>query len=635
MASSLSPCARRLIDLIRVYQSLISPLLGPHCRFHPSCSQYGIEAIRRFDIVKGSWLTIKRVLKCHPLNSCGNDPVPQKNILYQRTLTMDSQANLFLIAFLFVSFMIWQAWQTDQASQFNQPHNMQNRSNVVADANSFGGLDSGHDTVTIKTDVMSMHVNTHGGDIEQVQLLTYANTLNSNIPFQLLETTPSFVYQAQSGLTGRNGPDNPNNGSRPLYTTFQAHFEMSDGQNEMYVPFTWIGKNGVVYTKTFVFKRGEFAVNVNYSINNNTQQPIEVEMFGQLKQTMDLPKYLDNVNNNFALHTFRGAAYSTSDAKYEKYKFDNIANNENLHTTTSNGWVAMQQQYFTTAWVPRTKGHNTLYTSNLGNGVAAIGYKSAPITVNAGTQQDVSATLWVGPEIQDKMAMTAQHLDLTVDYGWLWFIAQPLFKLLQFLHSFIGNWGFAIVVITFIVRGIMYPLTKAQYISMAKMRMLQPKIKAMRERLRDDKQKMSQEMMMLYKREKVNPLGGCLPLIIQMPIFLALYYMLSSSIELRHTPFILWIHDLSAQDPYYILPVIMGITMFFIQKMSPTTTTTTTTVTDTMQQKIMTYMPVIFILFFLWFPSGLVLYYIVSNLFTILQQQLIYSSLEKRGLHKP
>ncbi len=216
---------------------------------------------------------------------------------------------------------------------------------------------------------------------------------------------------------------------------------------------------------------------------------------------------------------------------------------------------------------------------------------------------------------------------MTVDYGWLWFISQPLFKLLKWIHSFVGNWGFSIIIITFIVRGIMYPLTKAQYTSMAKMRMLQPKIQAMRERLGDDKQRISQEMMALYKAEKVNPLGGCFPLLIQMPIFLALYYMLMGSVELRQAPFALWIHDLSAQDPYYILPILMGVTMFFIQKMSPTT------VTDPMQQKIMTFMPVIFTVFFLWFPSGLVLYYIVSNLVTIIQQQLIYRGLEKRGLH--
>jgi len=541
---------------------------------------------------------------------------------------MDSQRNLFLIAFLFVSFMIWQAWQTDHAPQPLQTQTTQNTTSAAGDAANQGVPASGQGkTITVKTDVLSLNINTRGGDIDQAQLLTYPDKLGSDQPFQLLETTPGFLYQAQSGLTGRNGPDNPANGARPLYTSSQDHFELAEGQSELRIPLTFTAENGATYTKTFVLKRGEYAINVDYQVNNATQQPLEVSMFGQLKQTIDLPKHRDTGSNNFALHTFRGAAYSSSETNYEKYKFDKISDNENLSTTTTNGWVAMMQQYFATAWVPQTAGSNTLYTSNLGNGIAAIGYKSAPVTIAPGSQQQLAATLWVGPEIQDKMAAVAPHLDLTVDYGWLWFISQPLFKLLKFLHSFIGNWGFSIIVITFIVRGIMYPLTKAQYTSMAKMRMLQPKIQAMRERLGEDKQKMSQEMMALYKAEKVNPLGGCLPLVIQMPIFLALYYMLMGSVELRHAPFALWIHDLSAQDPYYILPILMGITMFFIQKMSPTT------VTDPMQQKIMTFMPVIFTVFFLWFPSGLVLYYIVSNLVTILQQQLIYRGLEKRGLH--
>ncbi|MEM6161428.1 membrane protein insertase YidC [Erwinia sp. P6884] len=540
---------------------------------------------------------------------------------------MDSQRNLFLIAFLFVSFLIWQSWQTDHAPQPLQTQTTQNTT-VSGDAANQDVPASGQGkTITVKTDVLSLHINTRGGDIEQAQLLTYPDKLGSSQPFQLLETTPGFLYQAQSGLTGRNGPDNPANGSRPLFTTSQDAFELADGQSELRIPLTFTAENGATFTKTFVLKRGEYAINVDYQVNNTTQQPLEVAMFGQLKQTIDLPKHRDTGSNNFALHTFRGAAYSSSETNYEKYKFDTISENENLSTTTANGWVAMLQQYFATAWVPRTAGTNTLYTSNLGNGIAAVGYKSSPVTIAPGSQQNLAATLWVGPEIQDKMAAVAPHLDLTVDYGWLWFISQPLFKLLKFLHSFIGNWGFSIIVITFIVRGIMYPLTKAQYTSMAKMRMLQPKIQAMRERMGDDKQRMSQEMMALYKAEKVNPLGGCLPLVIQMPIFLALYYMLMGSVELRHAPFALWIHDLSAQDPYYILPILMGITMFFIQKMSPTT------VTDPMQQKIMTFMPVIFTVFFLWFPSGLVLYYIVSNLVTIIQQQLIYRGLEKRGLH--
>jgi YidC/Oxa1 family membrane protein insertase len=537
---------------------------------------------------------------------------------------MDSQRNLFLIALLFVSFMIWQAWQTDHAPQPANQTTQQTANTATGDAANQAVPGSGQGKlITVNTDVLSLTINTRGGDIEQALLTQYPVALKSTAPFQLLETTPSFVYQAQSGLTGKNGPDNPANGERPLYTTSQDSFTLGEGQTELRIPMTYTAPNGAVYTKTFVIKRGSYAVNVAYNVNNTTKAPLDLTLFGQLKQTTDLPKSRDTGNHSFALHTFRGAAYSSSDDKYQKYAFDK---SEPLDVTTQGGWVAMLQQYFATAWIPSAKDTNTFYTNN-SNGISSIGFKGAPFVVQPGAQQQVGSILWVGPELQVQMAAIAPHLDLTVDYGWLWFISQPLFKLLKFIHSFIGNWGFSIIIITFIVRGIMYPLTRAQYTSMAKMRMLQPKLAAMRERIGDDKQRMSQEMMALYKSEKVNPLGGCLPLVIQMPIFLALYYMLSGSIELRHAPFVLWIHDLSAQDPYFILPVMMGITMFFIQKMSPTT------VTDPMQQKIMTFMPVIFTVFFLWFPSGLVVYYIVSNLVTILQQQLIYRGLEKRGLH--
>ncbi|AUG98859.1 membrane protein insertase YidC [Pectobacteriaceae bacterium C52] len=539
---------------------------------------------------------------------------------------MDSQRNLFVIALLFVTFMIWQAWETDKNPPANAQTTQQTTNSTVGDtANQGVPASSQGKLITVQTDVLSLTINTRGGDIEQADLLSYSAKLGSQQPFRLLETTPTFVYQAQSGLTGRNGPDNPANGERPLYSTTQDHFELANGQNEIRIPLTYTDANGVSYTKTFVLKRGDYALKVEYNVNNSSAKPLELTLFGQLKQSIDLPSDRATGSHNFALHTYRGAAFSSNEDKYRKYSFSDMK--DNLNVTTPGGWVAMLQQYFATAWVPSTTGNNTFYTANLGNGLAAIGFKAAPVIVQPGSQQVLSSTLWVGPEIQDKMAAIAPHLDLTVDYGWLWFISQPLFKLLKFLHGFIGNWGFSIIAITFIVRGIMYPLTRAQYTSMAKMRMLQPKLAAMRERIGDDKQRMSQEMMALYKAEKVNPLGGCFPLVIQMPIFLALYYMLMGSVELRHAPFALWIHDLSAQDPYYVLPVLMGLTMFFIQKMSPTT------VTDPMQQKIMTYMPVIFTVFFLWFPSGLVLYYIVSNLVTIAQQQLIYRGLEKRGLH--
>ncbi|AFP85054.1 membrane protein insertase YidC [secondary endosymbiont of Ctenarytaina eucalypti] len=539
---------------------------------------------------------------------------------------MDSQRNLLAITFLCLSFMIWQAWQTDNASRStSQPANHATPS-VDPDRKEVLASKQGK-IITVKTNVLSLKINTHGGDIEQACLLSYPEKLGSPQPFHLLETSEDFVYQAQSGLIGNSGPDNPDNGERPLYASKKDSYVLEDTQSEfLHVPLTYSAPDGAIYTKTFILKRDAFALNVNYEVHNTSENPLELILFGQLKQSIEYPKSYNAGSRNFALQTYRGTAYSTTDNKYQKYSFRDIKE-ENLSVSTVGGWVAMLQQYFATAWVPCTQGTNTFYTTDLGNGQAVVGFKASPITVPVGSHAELKAMLWLGPEIQDKMASIAQHLDLAVDYGYLWFISQPLFKLLKFIHSYIDNWGFSIIIITFIVRGIMYPLTKAQYTAIAKMQMLQPKLAAMRGRLSYDKQRQSQEMMALYKSEKVNPLGGCMPLLIQMPIFLALYYMLSSSIELRHAPFAFWIHDLSTQDPYYILPLLMGMTMFFIQQMS------STTIADPLQKKIMAFMPIIFTVFFLWFPSGLVLYYIVSNLVTIIQQKLIYRGLEKHGLH--
>ena len=346
-------------------------------------------------------------------------------------------------------------------------------------------------------------------------------------------------------------------------------------------------------------------------------------------KTIELPHdAVTEGGGGLGLSAFRGTAYSSSSTNYSKYSFDDIKD-KTLTVETKTGWIAMLQHYFASAWVPMQDQNNLLYSrASANNSQATIGFKGEPTVIQAGSKQSISAKLWLGPEIQNQLKETANHLDLIVDYGWLWFLSQPLFYLLKFIHSFIGNWGFSIIVITFIVRGILFPLTRAQYRSMAKMKLLQPRLQALKERYGDDRQKMSMETMALYKQEKVNPLGGCFPLLIQMPIFLSLFYMLGNTVELRHAPFALWIHDLSAQDPYYILPLLMGGTMFLIQKMSPTP------VTDPLQQKLMTYMPLIFTVFFLWFPSGLVLYYIVSNLFTIAQQRIIYWELEKKGLHE-
>ncbi|MXP51422.1 membrane protein insertase YidC [Pantoea sp. SoEX] len=541
---------------------------------------------------------------------------------------MDSQRNLFLIVFLLLFIIFWQNWQMDHSVELaNNPeikNSSNNESNISGNTNKNISIKDKDQNILVKTDVFSLNISNYGGDIHQVELLNFAEGLGSNKPLKLLETNPLFLYQAQTGINGVDGPDNIEKNIRPKFIAKKNYFEMRKGQNELKVPIEYTSKNGIKYTKIFIFKKGNYSVNILYNINNISKKPIKISTFGQLKQTVELPKSR-TVNNNFTLHNFRGAAYSTDKIRYKKYKFENIIENENLNIKTKSGWVAMLQQYFASALIFNNEGINTIYTNNINNHEVTIGYQSSTIIIPPHTQKNISNTIWLGPELQDQMGLLAPNLDLTVDYGWLWFLSKPLFKLLKFIYSFVNNWGFSIIIITFIVRGIMYPLTKAQYLSMAKMRMLQPKIQNIRDRFKHDNQKMGQEIMGLYREEKVNPFGGCLPLIIQMPIFLALYYMLSSCVELRHAPFIFWIHDLSAQDPYYILPIIMGVTMFIIQKMSPAN------ITDPMQQKFMNFMPIVFSIFFLWFPSGLVIYYIVSNLVTIIQQQIIYRSLKEYG----
>ena len=548
---------------------------------------------------------------------------------------MESQRNLLFIGLLVVSFLLWQQWQTDKAPKPQQvaTATQQQGDNFVPETSSGTttsdvpaekAVTTNRKLISITSDQLQLLVDPVGGDIVEAKLLNHTVSQDSKEPFTLLTQKPGLTYIAQSGLIGRDGPDSRTEG-RPVYSTTQEAYTLANGANELVVPLTWTNPEGITFTKEFVLKRDHFDVQVQYKVSNSAAKPLELQFYGQLKQTIAVPA--DQQSHIFMASAYRGAAYSTSEVRYQKETFDTMKET-NLNTSTKGGWIGMLQHYFVTAWAGETEGQNHIYSRVVNNGQEAIiGLKEPLATVAPGATVTLGSALWLGPKLQDEMSVVAKHLDLTVDYGYLWFIAQPLFKLLQFLHSLVGNWGVAIILITLVVRGGMYPLTKAQYTSMAKMRMLQPKLTALRERFGDDRQKMSQAMMELYKQEKVNPLGGCFPILIQMPIFIALYWTLMESVELRHAPFTLWLTDLSVKDPFYVLPLLMGATMWWIQKMSPTT------VTDPMQQKVMQFMPIIFTFMFLWFPAGLTLYWLVSNIVTIAQQTFIYRQLEKKGLH--
>ena len=535
---------------------------------------------------------------------------------------MNSRRTLLTLALLLVSMLIYQQWQMDYhmpkpVATEQSATQQSDMTPISASAATTESKQAQGRLITLKNDVFSLKIDTLGGDVVQSDLLHYAAELNSVERFMLLQNTADKVYVAESGLVGKNGIDTTTTG-RAAYHVDGDEFTLADGQDELRVPLTF-EKDGVTYRKIFVLKRGVYSIDVNYEIQNQSADVIEVQPYGQLKHT------IIGSSGSMAMPTYTGGAYSSSETNYKKYSFDDMKDAD-LFINTKAGWVAILQHYFVSAWIPNQDATNQLYT-NTANGRGFVGYRGPVITIPAGATETVKSTLWTGPKLQKQMAAVANHLDLTIDYGWAWFIAKPLFLLLELIQSIVKNWGLAIIGVTLVVKAILYPLTKAQYTSMAKMRMLQPKLQEMRERFGDDRQRMTQEMMDLYKKEKVNPLGGCLPILLQMPIFIALYWTFMEAVELRHAPFFGWIQDLSAQDPYYILPILMGGSMFLLQKMSPTA------VADPMQQKVVTFMPLIFMVFFLWFPAGLVLYWLVSNLITIAQQQLIYRGLEKKGLH--
>ena len=545
---------------------------------------------------------------------------------------MESQRNLLLIALLVVSYLLFEQWQVAHAPAAPQTTTIEANKQESSNATSDDFIPESNDQlenssvpdetttlatlIEVKTDVLVIKINTQGGDVVEAQLLKYDTELNNGIPFKLLQNG-QFKHIAQSGLTGSNGLDNKK--SRPIYQTKSNHYQFINDQQELIVDLVYSGDNSLTVTKRFTFSRDGYSIKVDYIIKNNMTTNASVQFYAQLRQTVDIPKS----SSMMPTSAYRGAAYSTSEDLYEKYDFDDIKD-QSLNMVTKGGWVAMIQHYFVSAWVPQQDSENRLYSSYTNKGDAIIGFKAPVLTIKPNSEQTTSAILYVGPKDQDQMAKLAEGLDLTIDYGFLWMISQPLFWLLLQIHSLVGNWGIAIIVITLIVKGGMYPLTKVQYTSMAKMRELQPKIAALKERFGDDRQKMSKAMMDMYKKEKVNPAGGCLPLLLQMPIFLALYWVFLESVELRHAPFMLWIQDLSAKDPYYILPILMGISMYVMQKMQPMT------IQDPLQQKMMQYMPVFFTIFFFWFPSGLVLYWLVSNIISIVQMKIIFAGIDKQ-----
>ncbi|WP_068828753.1 membrane protein insertase YidC [Pseudomonas sp. BMS12] len=469
--------------------------------------------------------------------------------------------------------------------------------------------------IRVRTDVLDLAIDPKGGDIVQLTLPKYPRRQDRpEVPFQLFDNGGERIYLAQSGLIGSNAPDKSS--GRALWNSAQRSYTLADGQDQLVVELTY-AESGVNYVKRFTFERGQYDLGVTYKIDNQSGQAWSGNFYAQLKRDNSADPSSTTATGTA---TYLGAAMWTANEPYKKVKMGDM-DEKSLRETVQGGWVAWLQHYFVTAWVPSKDSTNTVQTRKDGQGNYIIGFTGPQLSVASGASVETGATLYAGPKIQDHLKALSPGLELTVDYGILWFIAQPIFWLLQHIHSLLGNWGWSIIVLTIIIKLAFFPLSAASYKSMARMRAVSPKLQALKEQHGDDRQKMSQAMMELYKKEKINPLGGCLPILVQMPVFLALYWTLLESVEMRQAPWLLWITDLSIKDPFFLLPIIMGATMFIQQQLNPTPP-------DPMQAKVMKLMPIIFTFFFLWFPAGLVLYWVVNNCLSIAQQWYITRRIE-------
>ncbi|MWV14806.1 membrane protein insertase YidC [Pseudomonas sp. L-22-4S-12] len=551
---------------------------------------------------------------------------------------MDIQRSILLVALAVVSYLMVLQWNQDYGQAA-----LPTQSAVVASNGSTPALPdtpaaaSNHDDIPsanaeqqqpespvaatsdqlirVKTDVLDLAIDPRGGDIVQLTLPAYPRRQDHpEIPFQLFDNGGERLYLAQSGLIGSNAPDKSS--GRALWSSAQQQYQLADGQDELVVELKY-SEAGVNYIKRFSFKRGQYELAVAYRIDNQSAQAWSGNMFAQLKRDSSGDPSSTTATGTA---TYLGAAMWTSDEPYKKVSMSDIDKQADKETVQG-GWVAWLQHYFVTAWIPAKDSSNVVQTRKDSQGNYIIGFTGPTLSVAAGAQAETSAILYAGPKIQKHLGELSPGLELTVDYGILWFLAQPIFWLLEHIHSILGNWGWSIIVLTIIIKLAFFPLSAASYKSMARMRAVSPKLAALKEQFGDDRQKMSQAMMELYKKEKINPLGGCLPILVQMPVFLALYWTLLESVEMRQAPWLLWITDLSIKDPFFLLPIIMGATMFIQQQLNPTPP-------DPMQAKVMKLMPIIFTFFFLWFPAGLVLYWVVNNVLSIAQQWYITRKIE-------
>lgn len=560
---------------------------------------------------------------------------------------MDVRRSIIFVGLAIVSYMLILAWNDDygqlpvqptassvypttsiepstefvpknDSSEFTIPEESNVASSDMVASNNTDSLNTPlQKSISIKTDVLDLVIDLKGGNVVFAAMPEYKITLGSEQALPLLETNSVRHYVVESGLFGKNGFDSSKNGPMPSYSSALNQYELAENQDELQVDLAFKDETGVSIIKRYQFARNDYLIKVSYIIDNQSQSVWEGNLSGKIVR--------DNTGDpsqqsSMGMQSFLGMALSSAKKPYEKYSFDDMSE-EPINQKIQGGWVSFIQHYFLSAWIPNSEVTHT-YQSKVRNSLFLMGFISPATVVDAGTVGEVSANLYLGPKIIERLEKVAPNLDLTVDFGWLFFIATPLFLLLDFFYGLVQNWGLAIILVTLVVKALFFKLSAASYRSMANMRRVAPKLKTLKDQHGDDRQKMSAAMMELYKKEKINPLGGCLPILVQMPVFIALYWVLLESVQLRHAPFMFWITDMSVKDPLFILPILMGISMFIQMQLNPAPP-------DPMQAKIMKIMPIMMTVFFLWFPAGLVLYWLVNNILSISQQWVITRQIEK------
>jgi len=552
---------------------------------------------------------------------------------------MDTQRLILFFVFSFSLLLLWDAWQKEHRPP--APTNAQSAPRSTAQATvpspsvptqaapapqqkpgdaipPTKAVQGKHEKIRVKTDNLIADIELQGGDIVRLEFLKQKDTLDEKLNFVLF--TPEHRYAAQSGLIGPGLPTH-----KTVYTADAREYALTDGQDKLQVRLEAPGPEGVKTVKTLTFHRASYVIDVTHEIVNGSASPLAPHAYFQLLRDGKAPP-----GESAMLMTYTGAAIYTEQEKFQKLAFGDLDKGKaSIPKVSDNGWIAMLQHYFVSAWLPKEKTQREYYAKRLEDNLYSVGVILPLAAIAPNTSGSLSVSLYAGPQEQDAMKEIAPGLDLVVDYGWLTVVAAPLFWLLQFLYKWAGNWGVAIILLTVIIKAVFFPLSAASYKSMAKMKLVTPRMTKLREQYGNDRARLNQAMMELYKTEKINPLGGCLPIVVQIPVFISLYWVLLASVELRHAPFYLWIHDLSAQDPYYVLPLLMMGSMVIQTKLNPVPP-------DPVQAKVMMIMPFAFGVMFFFFPAGLVLYWLVNNILSIAQQWQITRMIEggKATVHR-